>query len=309
MLIVGLCTSLLYVGIKESAKFNNVIVAIKLTVLALFIIFGAMYVVPSNWVPFIPENTGEFGHFGWSGVLRGAGVIFFAYIGFDSVSALAQETKNPQRDMPIGIIGSLMACTVVYILVATVLTGLVKYDQLHVPDSIAFAVNAAGEGLNWLRPFLKGGAIAGLSSVVLLLLMAQPRILLSMSRDGLLPPAAGKIHPKYRTPHVTTVLTGVLSALVAGLFPIGVLGELVSIGTLLAFILVCLGVLMLRVYEPDAHRPFRAPCVKFVSIAGALSALLQMAALPMDTWLRLLAWLALGLVVYAVYGRRHSKVR
>jgi APA family basic amino acid/polyamine antiporter len=211
--------------------------------------------------------------------------------------------------MPIGIIGSLMACTVVYILVATVLTGLVKYDQLHVPDSIAFAVNAAGEGLNWLRPFLKGGAIAGLSSVVLLLLMAQPRILLSMSRDGLLPPAAGKIHPKYRTPHVTTVLTGVLSALVAGLFPIGVLGELVSIGTLLAFILVCLGVLMLRVYEPDAHRPFRAPCVKFVSIAGALSALLQMAALPMDTWLRLLAWLALGLVVYAVYGRRHSKVR
>jgi APA family basic amino acid/polyamine antiporter len=309
MLIVGLCTSLLYVGIRESAKFNNVIVAIKLTVLALFIIFGAMHVVPANWVPFIPENTGEFGHFGWSGVLRGAGVIFFAYIGFDSVSALAQETKNPQRDMPIGIIGSLMACTVVYILVATVLTGLVKYDQLHVPDSIAFAVNAAGDGLNWLRPFLKGGAIAGLSSVVLLLLMAQPRILLSMSRDGLLPPAAGKIHPTFRTPHVTTVLTGVLSALVAGLFPIGVLGELVSIGTLLAFILVCLGVLMLRVYEPDAHRPFRAPCVKFVSIAGALSALLQMAALPLDTWLRLVAWLALGLVVYAVYGRRHCKVR
>jgi APA family basic amino acid/polyamine antiporter len=308
MLIVGLCSWLLYVGIKESAKFNNAIVVVKLTVLALFVIFGAMQVVPDNWVPFIPENTGEFGHFGWSGIFRGAGVIFFAYIGFDSVSSLAQETKNPQRDMPFGIIGSLLACTIIYIAVSLVLTGVVKYDQLNVPDPIAVAVDAAGDGLRWLRPFIKIGAIAGLSSVVLVLLMAQPRILFSMSRDGLLPESAARIHPRYKTPYISTVVTGILALIIAGLFPIGVLGELVSIGTLLAFVLVCLGVLVLRVVEPDAHRPFRAPFVVPVSILGALSALAQMLSLPWDTWLRLLLWMGLGLAVYGLYGRRHAKI-
>jgi APA family basic amino acid/polyamine antiporter len=307
MFIVALSTYLLFVGIKESAKFNNIIVVVKLVVLALFIAFGAMQVSPDNWVPFVPENTGEFGHFGWSGIFRGAGVIFFAYIGFDSVSALAQETKNPQRDMPFGIIGSLLACTAIYIAVALVLTGIVRYDQLNVPDPIAVAVNAAGDALRWLRPFIKIGAIAGLSSVVLVLLMAQPRILFSMARDGLLPAASAKIHPRYKTPYVSTLITGLLGIFVAGLFPIGVLGELVSIGTLLAFVLVCLGVLVLRWIEPDAHRPFRAPFVVPVSILGALSALAQMLALPWDTWLRLILWMAIGLVIYGVYGRRRAR--
>jgi APA family basic amino acid/polyamine antiporter len=309
MFIVSICTYLLYVGIKESAKFNNLIVFVKLAVLGLFLVFGAMHVIPANWTPFIPENTGEFGHFGWSGILRGAGVIFFAYIGFDSVSALAQETKNPQKDMPFGIIGSLIVCTIIYIAVSLVLTGVVKYDQLGVADPIAVAVNAAGPALEWLRPFIKIGAVAGLSSVVLVLLMAQPRILYTMAHDGLLPPVCAKLHPKFRTPYVTTIFTGVFAGLVAGLFPIGLLGELVSIGTLFAFVLVCLGVLVLRYTNPDAHRPFKTPAPHFVCIIGALSAAAQMASLPVETWERLVIWMALGLAIYFVYGRRHATLR
>jgi APA family basic amino acid/polyamine antiporter len=309
MCIVSICTYLLYVGIKESAKFNNLIVFVKLGVLGLFLVFGGMHVVPDNWVPFIPENRGEFGHFGWSGILRGAGVIFFAYIGFDSVSALAQETKNPQKDMPFGIIGSLIVCTIIYIAVSLVLTGVVKYDQLGVADPIAVAVNAAGPALEWLRPFIKIGAVAGLSSVVLVLLMAQPRILYTMAHDGLLPPVCAKLHPKFRTPYVTTIFTGVFAGLVAGLFPIGLLGELVSIGTLFAFVLVCLGVLVLRYTNPGAHRPFRTPAPHVVCIVGALSAAAQMASLPYETWERLVIWMALGLAVYFLYGRKHAKLR
>jgi APA family basic amino acid/polyamine antiporter len=308
VVIVVICSYFLYVGIKKSAKFNNAIVVIKLTVLALFITFGALEVLPQNWTPFVPPNEGgEFGRFGWSGVLRGAGVIFFAYIGFDSVSALAQETKDPQRDMPVGIIGSLIACTVIYVAVSLVLTGVVSYQKLNVPDPIAVAVDSASGGLKWLRPFIKIGAIAGLSSVVLVFLMAQPRILLSMARDRLLPAFSAKIHPRYRTPYISTVITGVLAAIVAGIFPIGVLGELVSIGTLLAFVLVCLGVLVLRYIEPSAERPFRAPFIVPVSLLGAGSAVLQMVALPWDTWLRLIIWMGLGLVVYFGYGLKRAR--
>lgn len=306
VLIVTLCTYLLVIGIKESAKFNNVIVFIKLTVIALFVIFGASYISTENLTPFIPPNTGNFGEYGWSGIFRGAGVIFFAYIGFDSLSTLAQETKNPQKDMPVGIIGALIAVTIVYVLVSFVMTGIVPYSQLNDPAPIAVAINATGDGLEWLRPWIKIGAIAGLSSVVLVLLLGQPRIFYSMARDGLLPERFAKIHPKYGTPHVTTIVTGVLAAIVAGLFPIGILGELVSIGTLLAFVIVCLGIWVLRVKRPDIPRPFKCPWVPAVPILGAGFALSQMIPLPLDTWIRLLVWMAIGFVVYYSYGRKHA---
>ena len=305
-LIVLACTWLLVRGVKQSSIFNNIVVAIKVTVILLFVIFGAAYVNAANWSPFIPPTDPVTGQFGWAGVLRGAGVIFFAYIGFDSVSTLAQETQNPQRNMPIGIIGSLIATTALYIAVCLVMTGIVKYPELMSPAPIAVAVDAAGEGLTWLKPFIKLGAIAGLSSVVLVLLMGQPRIFYAMANDGLLPRVFAKIHPTYGTPYVTTILTGIVAALVAGIFPIGILGELVSIGTLLAFVIVCLGIWVLRRTEPDMHRPFRCPWVPIVPILGALGAILQMVALPHDTWIRLIVWMALGIFVYLGYSRRHS---
>ncbi|MDZ4787139.1 MAG: amino acid permease [bacterium] len=306
MFIVMICTWLLVIGIRESAKFNNLIVFIKLTVIVLFVLCGAAYINMENWTPFIPENTGNYGEFGWSGIFRGAGVIFFAYIGFDSISTLAQETKNPQRNMPIGIIGSLIICTIVYIAVSLVMTGIVHYSQLKDPAPIAVAINAAGDGLMWLRPLIKLGAIAGLSSVVLVLLMGQPRIFYSMAKDGLLPATFAKLHPKYGTPYVTTILTGGVATLVAGLFPIGLLGELVSIGTLLAFAIVCIGILVLRRSKPELHRPFRCPWVPVIPILGALAAFLQMASLPSDTWIRLLVWMGIGLVIYFGYGRKRA---
>jgi APA family basic amino acid/polyamine antiporter len=311
ILIVLFCTWLLVVGIRECAKFNNIIVFIKVAVILLFVAFGFQYVRMENLHPFIPpeDPTLGFGHFGYGGIFRGAAVIFFAYIGFDSVSTLAQETKDPQRAMPIGIIGSLIVCTILYILVAFVMTGIVKYPQLADPAPIAVAVNAAGEGLMWLRPFIKLGAIAGLSSVVLVLLLGQPRIFYSMSTDGLLPKVFSKMHPKFGTPYVSTILTGVLAAVIAGFFPIGILGELVSIGTLLAFVIVCAGVLILRKTNPDLPRPFRTPCVAAVSILGVLVSVFQMVALPGDTWLRLIVWMAIGLAIYFGYSRKHSLVR
>ncbi len=308
VLIVALMTWVLVIGIRQSAKFNNIIVFLKIAVLTLFVVCGASFINYENWTPFIPPNLGEFGQFGVSGIFRGAGVIFFAYIGFDGLSTLAQEAKNPQRDMPIGILGSLLVCTIFYIAVSLVLTGIVKYDQLNVPDPIAVAVNAAGTGLFWLRPFIKLGAIAGLSSVVLVLLMAQPRILFTMANDGLLPKFFSRVHPKFQTPSGSTIVTGILALVVAGLFPIGVLGELVSIGTLLAFVIVCAGVLVLRYTHPEMHRPFRTPFVHIVAVLGAGSALMQMIALPMDTWIRLVVWMVIGLVLYFAYGRRHSNL-
>lgn len=309
MLILAVMTVLLVLGIAKSAKFNNVIVVIKICVILLFILFGFAHINSQNLTPFIPANTGEFGHYGWSGILRGAGVIFFAYIGFDAISTTAQEARNPQRDMPIGILGSLAIATVLYIAVAFVLTGIVPYQQLNVPDPIAVGVNAASEGMGWLRPLIKIGAIAGLTSVLLVMLLGQPRIFYSMAKDGLLPPQFAAVHPQFRTPYIATIVSGVSAAIFAGLFPIGVLGELVSIGTLLAFFIVCTAVPVLRKTRPDLPRPFKTPLVPLVPILGALTALLQMLALPFDTWLRLIVWLLIGLIIYFTYGRQHSLVQ
>ena len=305
VIIVLIASTILVVGIKESAKINNWIVILKIAVVLLFIIFGLQYVKPENWKPFIPPNTGHFGEFGWSGVFRGAGLIFFAYIGFDAVSTAAQEAKNPQRDMPIGILGSLGLCTVLYVLVSLTLTGLVRYDQLNVAHPVALAVERVSQ-LSWLRPFITLGAVLGLGSVVLVMLLGQSRVFYSMSRDGLIGPWAGKVHPKYRTPYLSTIYVGIIVAFITGTFPIQILGELVNIGTLLAFVLVCLGVWILRRKRPDLERPFRTPLVPLVPILGVLSCLGLMATLPGDTWIRLAVWLVIGLVIYFSYGRKHS---
>jgi basic amino acid/polyamine antiporter, APA family len=305
MVIVLLATAILVIGIRESAKVNNLIVVLKVAVVLLFILFGLQYINPENWKPFIPPNSGHFGEFGWSGVFRGAGLIFFAYIGFDAVSTAAQEAKNPQRDMPIGILGSLIVCTILYVLVALTLTGLVRFDQLNVAHPVAYAVEQVSQ-LSWLRPFITLGAVLGLGSVVLVMLLGQSRVFYAMSRDGLIGPWAGKVHPRYRTPYLSTIYVGIAVALITATFPIQILGELVNIGTLLAFTLVCLGVWILRIKRPELDRPFRVPLVPLVPILGVLSCLGLMATLPGDTWLRLLVWLAIGFVIYFAYGRKHS---
>ena len=310
ILIVVMITTLLVIGIRESANFNNIIVIIKVMVIFMFIALGVVYINWDNLTPFIPENTGKFGEYGWSGIMRAAGVIFFAYIGFDAVSTTAQEAKNPQKDMPIGILGSLVATTILYILVSLALTGIVSYKFLNVADPIAVAVDSIeGQSVNFIyimKTIIKIGAIAGLSSVILVMLMAQPRIFYTMSKDGLLPKSFGKLHRIYKTPYIATILTGSVAMVVAGLFPIGLLGEMVSIGTLLAFALVCIGVLVMRYTKPDVERPFKTPWVPFVPIAGALSSLTVMAMLPGETWLRLIIWMALGFLIYFIYGIKHS---
>jgi basic amino acid/polyamine antiporter, APA family len=308
IILILLMTTLLVIGIKESARFNNVIVIVKTAIVLLVIGFGFMYVNSANWSPFIPDNTGTFGQYGWSGILRGAGVVFFAYIGFDAVSTAAQEAKNPQRDMPIGILASLGICTVLYILMALVMTGLAPYQELNVPHPVFVAIERAGPALGWLNYLVNIGAIAGLASVVLVMLMGQPRIFFAMSRDGLLPSAFGKVHPRFQTPYVPTILTGVVAALVAGFFPIGLLGELVSIGTLFAFAIVCAGILVLRYKRPDIPRPFRTPLVPVVPILGILFCLGLMASLPKDTWIRLIVWMAIGLAIYFLYGKKNSRI-
>ncbi|MCI0659622.1 MAG: amino acid permease [Acidobacteria bacterium] len=318
VLITAIVTILLVIGIKESANVNSAIVIIKVAVIVMIIAFGAMFINSGNWVPFIPENSGNFGEYGWSGIMRGAAVIFFAYIGFDAVSTAAQEAKNPQKDMPIGILGSLAICTVLYVLVSGVMVGLVPYQNLSGPAPMAIAVDAArlqSVGTTWeaimsWMPFLVNlGAIAGLSSTMVVMMLGQPRIFFSMSKDGLLPEFASKIHPKFRTPYITTLITGVVVAIAAGFTKINILGELVSIGTLLAFVIVSVGIIFLRYRRPDLHRPFRTPFVPVVPILSALVSLALMLSLGRATWERLIIWMAIGIVIYFAYGYRKSKLR
>jgi APA family basic amino acid/polyamine antiporter len=308
MAIVAAIATICYIGIKQSAAFNAVIVAIKVTVVVLFIVFGLSYINDANWHPFIPANTGRSGAFGWSGILRASGVIFFAYIGFDAISTAAQETKNPQRDMPIGILASLVICTILYVLVALVLTGMVSYKQLDVAAPVALAIDQY-PGLHWLGIPIKLGAVCGITSVMLVMTIAQARIFFAMARDGLLPPIFGRVHPRFRTPSTGTAVTGAAAAVIGGLFPVKLLGEIVSIGTLSAFVTVCIGVLVLRHTRPDLPRPFRTPWPWFTCIAGALVCGFMMYSLGAATWWRLLVWTVLGVIVYVVYGYRHSCLR
>jgi APA family basic amino acid/polyamine antiporter len=304
LIIVLFVAALLVIGIRQSANTNTALVVVKTMVLVVFVIVGAAYVRRENLTPFIPPNTGEFGSFGWSGILRGAGVMFFAYIGFDAVSTAAQEAKNPQRDMPIGILGSLAICTVIYIAVAIVLLGIVSYHKLNVADPLAVGIDATG--LTWFSPVIKVSALFGLFSTMLVTLLAQTRIFYSMSRDGLLPPLFSRVHPTFRTPYLSTMLVGGIVGIASGLLPITVLSQLVSIGTLLAFVLVCIGIIVLRRTAPDIPRPFRTPWVPWVPILGALICLAQMVALPLETWERLGIWLVIGMIVYFVYSRRRA---
>jgi basic amino acid/polyamine antiporter, APA family len=308
-----LVTAVLVKGIRESANVNTAIVIIKVSVLLVFIGLGAAFLsghhsfATANWHPFIPPNKGHFGEFGWTGVLRGAGIIFFAYIGFDAVSTAAQETKNPSRDMPIGILGSLLICTALYILVAIVLTGLTSYTQLNVADPIALGVDVTG--VRWGSYLVKIGAIGGLSSTMIVMLLGQTRVFFTMAKDGLLGRWACKVHPKMRTPYISTTLIGVIVALLAASLPISKLDELTSIGTLFAFTVVSAGVWILRKQQPDLHRPFRTPWVPFVPIMGMGVSLLMMVALHLLTWEVFLIWLVIGLVIYFSYSRRHSTVQ
>ena len=282
------------------------IIFLVVAVIAAFLGFGIQYVDPANWVPFIPENQGP-GQFGFSGITRAAAIVFFAYIGFDAVSTAAGEAKNPQRDMPIGILGSLAICTVIYIAVCAVLTGMTHYSLLGTAKPVVTAIEPF-PSLAWLKTATEIGAIAGLSSVILVMLMAQPRIFYSMSRDGLLPRLFGKVHPKFRTPHLSTVIVGVVAATLAGLVPLNVLGELVAMGTLLAFATVCVGVLILRRTRPDMPRAFRVPAVWLVAPLGALICLALFAMAFAAHWLVFVLWNVLGVAIYLGYGMRHSKL-
>ena len=298
VLIVALVTWVLVIGVRESSKFNDAMVAIKVAILLFFIVVGAFYVKPANWKPFAPA--------GWAGIGSGAALIFFAYIGFDAVSTAAEECRNPQRDMPIGLLGSLGICSVLYIATALVLTGIVPLAQIQgssEPLAKAFSLL----GMNWAAGVVAFGAVIATTAVLLVFQYGQPRIFFSMARDGLLPPSFARIHPKYRTPHVTTIWTGVVVGVLAAVANLDVFVELTNIGTLFAFVLVCAGVMILRRRDPGRARPFRTPLVPFVPICGILVCVYLMWELPLATWIRFGVWLAIGLVLYFAYGYRHSR--
>ena len=307
--IVAATTALLVIGMRQSARANDSMVILKVGILVLFVVVGLTYIAPENLDPFVPPNEGGFGEFGLSGVVRGAGVLFFAYVGFDAVSTAAAEARNPQRTIPIGLLSTVAISTALYIAIGLVLTGLVPYTDLNVADPISRALEAAGTGAHWLDNAIDVAAVVGLASTVLVTLYGQTRILMRMSEDGMLPRAFAAVSERLRTPIFTTILCGILAAIVAGLVPIDVLGELVSIGTLLAFLLVCAGVLVLRRTHPDVERPFRVPRVRLVAGLGAASALALIATLPLETLLRLVIWMAIGVVIYFAYARRHSRSR
>jgi APA family basic amino acid/polyamine antiporter len=306
--IVALVSTVLVIGIRESAKVTSAIVVLKVAIVLLVAIVGLAHITPANWKPFIAPNSGEWGTYGWSGVLRGAGLVFFAYIGFDAVSTTAQEAKNPQRDMPIGILGSLVVCTLLYMIVSAILTGMVSYKDLNQPAPMAFAMQQVGAP--WVfQVIIDVGIVLGLASVILVMLLGQSRVFYAMSRDGLLGPWAGKVHPTWRTPYLSTIYTGIAVAIAGGLLPLQLLGQLVNIGTLLAFVLVCAGVWILRSKRPDLERPFKTPLVPFVPIMGILTCFGLMLTLPADTWIRLLVWLLIGFSIYFGYSRKHSVLR
>jgi APA family basic amino acid/polyamine antiporter len=312
VMIVLVITAILVIGIKESANFNSAIVIVKLGIVGVFLVVGGLYlfhhpqVASSNWHPFIPPSDGH-GNFGLLGIPGAAASIFFAYIGFDAVSTAAQEAKNPKRDMPIGILGSLVVCTILYILVSLVLTGLVNYKTLNVAAPVALAIDATG--VVWGSMLVKVGAVFGLATVMLVMLLGQTRVFYSMSRDGLLPKWASAIHPKFRTPWITTIVFGAFAAIMPAFLPIAKLAELVNIGTLLAFTIVSAGVWVLRVRSPQLPRPFKTPFVPLVPILGILSAGYLMTQLARITWIVMLSWLVLGLVIYFFYSVKHSKVQ
>ncbi len=306
--IVLALSALCYVGIQETAWVTNVMVAIKVGVILIVVAAGIAYIHPGNWHPYIPHNTGTFGHFGWTGVLQGAGIIFFSYVGFDTASTTALEARNPQRDLPIAIIGTLVVSTVLYVAVAAVVTGMVPYFKLNNAEPVAVALEAY-PALALVSKLLIIGIIIGMTSVILTSLLGQPRILLSMADDGLLPAAMSRCHPRFKTPHVSTAVTGIGAALIAGLFPLDVLADLISMGILLAFAVVCIGVLVMRHTRPEVHRPFRVPAAWLICPLGAFVCAGMTYFLSNATWIRLVVWTAVGTAIYAFYGYKHSKLR
>jgi APA family basic amino acid/polyamine antiporter len=305
--IVGATIALLVVGTRQSAAANNTMVVLKLSILLVFVAVGVFHITGSNWSPFVPPNEGGFGDFGASGIIRGAGVVFFAYVGFDAVSTAAGEARNPQRTVPIGLLGTVGISTVLYVGIGLVITGIVSYKQLNVSDPLSTAIAAAGTGVVWLDDAIDVAAVVGLASTVLVTFYGQTRILMRMSSDGMLPPAFGRVSERLKTPVYTTIACGIAGGAVAALVPIDVLGDLVSIGTLLAFLIVCTGVLVLRRTHPDVERPFRVPHVEIIAPLAIVSSLALMATLPATTWIRLGVWLVIGLTIFFTYARHHAR--